>query len=185
MSDLINGLFELCGGFFLLLHCRRLCRDKEVKGVSTIPVVFFTIWGFWNLYFYPALGAWLSFYGGLFVVAANCLWLGLLLGYRLQERAWKRHAAKVLVRDEEFWAEFMTAAVTDGQLEAKQDIGKGEFITAEGRLLEPPLVYSHFLAQLRVAGINVGDDQGMEVDDAEHHGGTATGNPDDLVGCPD
>ena len=81
MNDLTNGLFELVGGILLLLNVYRLHRDKRVIGVSWLPVAFFSAWGVWNLYFYPSLGCWWSFAGGVLVVAANTAWLGLLLWY--------------------------------------------------------------------------------------------------------
>jgi hypothetical protein len=84
-ADLINGLFEFCGGVLLWLNVRRLRRDGRVAGVSVAPTVFWTAWGAWNLYFYPSVGCWASWAGGLFVVAANAAWLGLLLRLRLQK----------------------------------------------------------------------------------------------------
>lgn len=80
--DLINGLFELLAGFMVLNHCRVLHAEKMVRGVSAASTFFFLAWGFWNLYYYPALGQSLSFYGGLAVVAANVLYLGMMLHYR-------------------------------------------------------------------------------------------------------
>ena len=79
--DFINGSFETLAGFFVLNHCRKLLKDKQIKGVSIISVIFFTFWGFWNLYYYPHLEQWLSFFGGLFIVSANCLWVGLMIYY--------------------------------------------------------------------------------------------------------
>jgi peptidoglycan biosynthesis protein MviN/MurJ (putative lipid II flippase) len=83
-QDLVNGLFELFAGFFVLLHCRRLYIDKQVKGVSLIATIFFTSWGFWNLYYYPWLGQWLSFFGGLAIVSANALWIAMMVYYTLR-----------------------------------------------------------------------------------------------------
>lgn len=80
--DLINGLFELFGGAFVALSCRQLYRDKQVKGISLWHPTFFTAWGAWNLLFYPAVGAWWSFLGGIGVMVVNSLWLGMLLYYR-------------------------------------------------------------------------------------------------------
>lgn len=80
--DHINGLFELIGGTLLILNCRRMYVDKEVKGVSIIPCVFFTSWGYWNLFFYPALNAWWSFYGAILVAITNSMWLGMVWYYR-------------------------------------------------------------------------------------------------------
>lgn len=81
-KDLINGGFELAAGFFVLNHCRVLAQHKEARGVSLASVVFFTLWGVWNLYYYPALNQPLSFYGGMFVVAANVFYVGMMAYYR-------------------------------------------------------------------------------------------------------
>lgn len=76
--DLVNGGFELGGAAFQLLNVRALLRDRRVSGVHWLPTVFFTAWGLWNLWFYPHLGQWMSFYGGLGLVAVNVGWLSLL-----------------------------------------------------------------------------------------------------------
>jgi len=81
-ADLINGILELLAGLFVLNHCRAVLKDKAVKGVSIISVIFFTTWGFWNLYYYPSLNQWISFYGGIAIVTANTIWVVLLLYYR-------------------------------------------------------------------------------------------------------
>lgn len=81
-ADLGNSLFELGGGFFALNHCRVLYEDKGTRGVSLLSAFFFTAWGFWNLYYYTALSQPLSFYGAIFLVAANSVYLGMMLYYR-------------------------------------------------------------------------------------------------------
>ena len=81
-ADLINGMFETFAGAMILLHCRRLWIDKKVRGASMVATTFFTSWGFWNLYYYPSLTQWWSFYGGIVVVSANGLWLSLMWKYR-------------------------------------------------------------------------------------------------------
>lgn len=80
--DLINGTFEATAGLMVANHCRRVLKDKQVKGVSIISSAFFTSWGFWNLYYYPHLNQWLSFLGGLSIVTANTVWVCLMLKYR-------------------------------------------------------------------------------------------------------
>jgi uncharacterized membrane protein YfcA len=80
--DTVNGIFELVGSLFILLHCRRLFKDKRVAGVSVVAVVFFVAWGLWNLYYYPHLGQWYSFVGGVAIVSANALWVSMLIYYR-------------------------------------------------------------------------------------------------------
>lgn len=82
LLDLINGSFELLAGVFVLNHCRVLMQHKEARGVSLVSILFFTLWGFWNLVYYPALGQPASFIGGVFVVAANAFYVALMLIYR-------------------------------------------------------------------------------------------------------
>ena len=81
-ADFINGLIEAVAGLFVLNHCRVLYAHKETRGVSIVSSVFFTLWGFWNLYYYPHLNQPISFYGGLFVVAANVIYVGMMVIYR-------------------------------------------------------------------------------------------------------
>lgn len=80
--DLINGGFEFFGGAVNWLNVRQLIRDKKLRGVSKIPTVVFTAWGFWNLYYYPFLDQWWSFTGGLIIVGANFAWCVLAWKYR-------------------------------------------------------------------------------------------------------
>jgi hypothetical protein len=82
MFDLVNGGFELLGGLAVAQSCLRLARDKQVRGVSVLHMGFFTAWGFWNLAYYPSLGQWLSFAGGVGVVATNSLYVAMLVYYR-------------------------------------------------------------------------------------------------------
>lgn len=82
LIDYINGAFECLSGFFVLDHCRAAIRDKAVAGVSIPAVCFFLAWGFWNLYYYPQLDQVASAIGALFIVAANTLYIFLLLKYR-------------------------------------------------------------------------------------------------------
>lgn len=79
--DLVNGAFELVGGFALWGNVRRIMRDKAVKGVSPLYTAFFLSWGYWNLYYYPSLDQWWSFWGGLNIVIANTTWLVLMIHY--------------------------------------------------------------------------------------------------------
>lgn len=81
-ADITNGAYEAIGGLMVLNHCRVLMRDKAVAGVSILSVIVFTTWGFWNLYYYPSLEQWGSFFGGALIVFANSLWVALLIRYR-------------------------------------------------------------------------------------------------------
>jgi hypothetical protein len=63
--DVLNGIFELVGSLFILLNVKRVLRDKRVLGFDWRVMLFFTSWGFWNLYYYPHLDQWFSFVGGV------------------------------------------------------------------------------------------------------------------------
>lgn len=80
-TDLINGLFELIGGFFIISNCFRIYKDKSVKGINISTTGFFSAWGVWNLIFYPANNLWFSFIGGLVIVIANLVWIGMSIYY--------------------------------------------------------------------------------------------------------
>ena len=83
--DIVNGCFELLGAPFILLSVFRLARDKRVRGVSWAHAAFFTVWGLWNLFYYPHLGQWYSFIGGVFVVSANTVWVIQMLYYKWRD----------------------------------------------------------------------------------------------------
>lgn len=84
--DLINGALEMCGAWFILLSVRRLHRDRLVRGVSWVGVCFFAFWGYWNLFYYPQLDQYFSFYGTIGMVIANTTWMCQLIYYTLAER---------------------------------------------------------------------------------------------------
>jgi hypothetical protein len=75
IPDLINGLFEVFGGVFVVMNVYQIYKDKVVHGIHWGSTIFFTSWGIWNIFYYPHLGQWLSFYGGLFICLANVVWL--------------------------------------------------------------------------------------------------------------
>ena len=79
---MFNGIFELSASLFLWNNVRMLYKHKVVKGVSILSITVFTLWGFWNLYYYPWLSQWSSFIGGLGVVSANVTWVYLALRYK-------------------------------------------------------------------------------------------------------
>ena len=81
IADFINGCFEMLSGLMLFLNCRRLYIDKEVRGLSIYATIFFTLWSFWNLYYYPSLNQWLSFFGGMSIVTANTIYVVMAIYY--------------------------------------------------------------------------------------------------------
>ncbi len=85
--DIVNGAFECLAALFLLLNLRRLSRDKCTRGISITAVVFFSMWGGWNLYYYPYLDQWVSFVGGIAVVLVNSAWVCLAVWYTYRNKA--------------------------------------------------------------------------------------------------
>jgi hypothetical protein len=81
--DLVNGLFELAGAYFTWMNAYRLWKEREIKGVYWPTTAFFTAWGMWNLYYYPALNQWLSFYAGIVLVTGNVLWVAMAVRLKI------------------------------------------------------------------------------------------------------
>ena len=67
--------------FAIMPSILKLYRDKRVLGLHWFMIAFPTAWGFWNLYYYPWLGQYLSFWGGLAVVVVNVTYLSMLFYY--------------------------------------------------------------------------------------------------------
>ena len=88
--DIVNGAFESLGACFILQSIIKLHRDKLVRGVSWLHSGFFAAWGYWNLFYYPYLDQWLSFVGGIGIVATNTFWLGQIIYYTQKEKAHAR-----------------------------------------------------------------------------------------------
>lgn len=80
--DAINGGFEFISACLGVLNIRAILRAKRVEGVSLAPSVFFTAWAYWNLFYYPSLGQWFSFAGGVCLAAVLTAWLALAVRYR-------------------------------------------------------------------------------------------------------
>lgn len=70
-----------------VLNVVALYRAKQVRGVNVWATVFFTAWGVWNLYYYPSLGQWWSFAGGVAIVVVNAVWVAMAWTYSRRE-AW-------------------------------------------------------------------------------------------------
>jgi len=81
-QDLVNGMFESGSGLILIMNIVRLLKDKAIRGVYIWPTFVFTMWGYWNMYYYTHLAQPLSFYGGLIVASCNTIWIILAIKYR-------------------------------------------------------------------------------------------------------
>ena len=85
--DFFNGLFEFIGAVMIAADVRQIYRDKAVHGIYWPGRVFFTVWGGWNLFYYPSLDQWWSFSGGLAIAILNVIWLAFAIYYR--DKFWK------------------------------------------------------------------------------------------------
>ena len=86
IPDIVNGCFEGSAALFQLINVVALYKDKEVKGVRALPIAFFSLWGVWNLYYYPSLSQIFSFIGGLGIVIVNLIWVILMIYYNRRNK---------------------------------------------------------------------------------------------------
>jgi len=86
MADAINGAFEVLGAIFVFLSIQRLYADKLVRGVHWAAVAYFSSWGAWNLYYYPSLDQWASFFGAIAICSANTIYLCMIFYYLWNEK---------------------------------------------------------------------------------------------------
>lgn len=84
--DTGNALFEALGAVFIWKSVFALWRDKQIRGVYWPAWIFYTLWGLWNIYYYPALGQWLSFSAGLVLVCGNMTWVALAVRLKVFHR---------------------------------------------------------------------------------------------------
>lgn len=91
IPDHVNAFFEGGGALLQTLNVRQLLHDKTVRGVHWGPLSFWTAWGCWNVVYYPSLGQWWSFAGGVSVVAVNAVNLFLMWRYWPREKTWPYH----------------------------------------------------------------------------------------------
>jgi len=91
LFDVINASFEAAAGIAVLNNCYTVIKDKAVKGVSVSTIAFFTLWGAWNIIYYPYLGQTFSFLCGVFVFQANILYVILLAYYKRRENAKRKN----------------------------------------------------------------------------------------------
>lgn len=82
IPDAINAAFEFSACLAILANCRALWAARMARGYSMVSVAFYTAWGFWSLAFLAYLGQWASFACALGIVAANMVYVTLLIRFR-------------------------------------------------------------------------------------------------------
>lgn len=85
-QDVVNGLFEFIGSFFVWFCVYKLYKDKELKGWSIWSTGYFTAWGYWNLFYYPSLNQWWSAAATLAIATANTAWIILAIYYHIKNK---------------------------------------------------------------------------------------------------
>ena len=121
--DLTNGLFECLGALAILGHIVRVLKDKTVAGVSIWAAAFFASWGVWNLWYYPHLDQWWSFYGTIAIVAGNVTWITLLMYFTKHPKPLEVEAdaavlsKRVVLRSRLTTAQGHYVALLEGELE--------------------------------------------------------------------
>lgn len=85
-QDGVNGSFEMLSGFVLLLHCMKMYQDKKVHGVSTLACLYFVLWSYWNLYYYPHLNQWGSLLGAIWTCMVHTIWYSMIIYYIRREK---------------------------------------------------------------------------------------------------
>jgi hypothetical protein len=91
-TDNLNMLFELGGAAMVGMSLFKLHKDKKVRGIHWAQILFFTSWGWWNLWFYPAVSMWHSFEACVAVTGVNTWYLIAMWYYIYKEHA--MHAAQ-------------------------------------------------------------------------------------------
>jgi len=82
MMDMINAAFEFGGFLALMPSIMAIMRDKRVHGMSLLTPLFFTSWGWWNLFYYPSLDQFWSAIAAGLLASTNSVYLALLFKYR-------------------------------------------------------------------------------------------------------
>jgi hypothetical protein len=74
-NDYGNTLFEAIGSIMAWLNVKALYKDNEIKGVYWPIYIFYSVWGYWNLYYYPSVNCWGSFVAGIILALGNTAWV--------------------------------------------------------------------------------------------------------------
>jgi len=75
INDIINACFEFSAAIVIWINVYKLYKDKETKGVFWPVWLLYTIWGIWNIHYYPSLNQIWSYYAGIFLVIGNTVWV--------------------------------------------------------------------------------------------------------------
>mgnify|MGYP001599850197 CR=1 FL=1 len=80
-QDSVNAGFELACALLLWANVRTLYKDKQIKGIALSPNYLYLAGGLWDLYYYPFLNQWISFFACAVYTTGFTLWLGMAVWY--------------------------------------------------------------------------------------------------------
>ena len=82
MYDQINSGFIFVAGIFYVLNLLKLIKDKDVKGISKLSIVFFSIWNIWTLFFFLMVTEfWWTIGAYIIVTVLNIVYIILMIKY--------------------------------------------------------------------------------------------------------
>jgi hypothetical protein len=73
--DIANGIFETFGAICSWLNVYSYYKQRKVAGIFWPSTIFYSVWGLWNLFYYPSLDQWFSFAGGIILTSGNLVWV--------------------------------------------------------------------------------------------------------------
>jgi hypothetical protein len=77
--DTVNAIFEGSGALLQWGSTYRIYKDRGYAGIYLPAAALFTLWGYWNLFYYPYLGQMFSFWATIIMVSGNTAWLVLMM----------------------------------------------------------------------------------------------------------
>ena len=79
MYDKINSAFIFVASIFYFLN---LIKDKDVKGISKLSILFFSIWNIWTLFFFIQVSEfWWTIAAYVMVTLLNLVYIILMFKY--------------------------------------------------------------------------------------------------------
>ena len=85
-ADLINSMFEFVGAGAVALSAYSCYQNKSADGVHWFSVMFFFIWGWWNLYFYGSLDQTASLIASMLMVIIQMVYMVLVIKYTWRKK---------------------------------------------------------------------------------------------------
>tara|TARA_Y100000356_G_C11247594_1_gene284937 strand:- start:768 stop:1034 length:267 start_codon:yes stop_codon:yes gene_type:complete len=82
MYDKINSAFIFVASIFYFLNLITLIKDKDVKGISKLSILFFSIWNIWTLFFFIQVSEfWWTIAAYVMVTLLNLVYIFLMFKY--------------------------------------------------------------------------------------------------------